>query len=374
MVKSRASKNQFINVVQDLNQAQRDVVVEIGFGSMLNLEIGLGGHGGLRQGKIERSYVLPLVQLYIRHSDFEPPFLTVPDLHGHHQSFGQVQLKCSPAAKIERETTDEAQKNRLKDYVTVSHGAEIHSIFLALTLLYKEAQTSLRFTVLKGTLKTLQENRIQKDKAVVTAGEGLDCQHEVQDQKPIIDHHDETHNHEKYCEELSQLFEVGLHANTRIHFSIVVACLRSEVLSTHPGRGIPQFSPLATTHVICCVLGVTAFVCQRVAGDLGQSDGRRLGSYNEQTAGTTRARCQFRCVHGWVCRGRMKMDLKSYPYSDFSKIDMVIDNAFAPTAKKKKYGDSLKDMQDMLSEFFDKIHAGRSVLCAGLVPKRMQMP
>nr|GMD59520.1 zinc finger BED domain-containing protein RICESLEEPER 2-like [Ipomoea batatas] len=46
------------------------------------------------------------------------------------------------------------------------------------------------------------------------------------------------------------------------------------------------------------------------------------------------------------------MDLKSYPYSDFSKIDM----------------------QDMLSEFFDKIHAGRSVLCAGLVPKRMQMP
>nr|GMD04026.1 zinc finger BED domain-containing protein RICESLEEPER 2-like [Ipomoea batatas] len=70
----------------------------------------------------------------------------------------------------------------------------------------------------------------------------------------------------------------------------------------------------------------------------------------------------------------MKMDLKSYPHSDFSKIDMVIDNAFAPTAKKKKYGDSFKDMQDMLSEFFDKIHAGRSVLCAGLVPKRMQMP
>lgn len=30
--------------------------------------------------------------------------------------------------------------------------------------------------------------------------------------------------------------------------------------------------------------------------------------------------------------------------------------------------------QDMLSEFFDKIHAGRSVLCAGLMPKRMQMP
>nr|GME02850.1 zinc finger BED domain-containing protein RICESLEEPER 2-like [Ipomoea batatas] len=137
------------------------------------------------------------------------------------------------------------------------------------------------------------------------------------------------------------IFDLGI-----LDFSIAVACLRSEVLFTHPGkpRGIPQFSPLATTHVICCVLGVTAFVRQRVAGDLGQSDGRRLGSYNEQTAGTTGARCQ------------------------------VIDNAFAPTAKKKKYGDSLKDMQDMLSEFFDKIHAGRSVLCAGIVPKRMQMP
>nr|GMC82304.1 zinc finger BED domain-containing protein RICESLEEPER 2-like [Ipomoea batatas] len=51
----------------------------------------------------------------------------------------------------------------------------------------------------------------------------------------------------------------------------------------------------------------------------------------------------------------------------------IIDNASAPTTNKEKYGESLEDMQDMLSEFYNKVHNGRSILCAGLVPKRMQM-
>nr|GLL19509.1 hypothetical protein Itr_chr02CG09600 [Ipomoea trifida] len=108
------------------------------------------------------------------------------------------------------------------------------------------------------------------------------------------------------------IFDLGI-----LDFSIVVPCLRSDVLSTHPGkpRGIPKFSPLATTHVICCVLGVTAFVRQRVAGDLGQSDGRRLGSYNEQTAGTTGARCQVRFYffyYFFFCRSLVFLVLEVY--------------------------------------------------------------
>nr|GLL24915.1 uncharacterized protein LOC109168900 [Ipomoea trifida] len=96
-------------------------------------------------------------------------------------------------------------------------------------------------------------------------------------------------------------------------------------------------------------------------------------------------------------RERLLLDFKSCPHSDITKVDMIffpilrrehyfllcfdfrrycleiIDNASAPTTNKEKYGESLEDMQDMLSEFYNKVHNGRSILCAGLVPKRMQM-
>nr|GMD04300.1 zinc finger BED domain-containing protein RICESLEEPER 2-like [Ipomoea batatas] len=51
----------------------------------------------------------------------------------------------------------------------------------------------------------------------------------------------------------------------------------------------------------------------------------------------------------------------------------VIDNETALTVNKQKYGESLEDMQIMLSEFYNKVHNGRSILCAWLVLKRMQM-
>nr|GMC84624.1 uncharacterized protein LOC109168900 [Ipomoea batatas] len=96
-------------------------------------------------------------------------------------------------------------------------------------------------------------------------------------------------------------------------------------------------------------------------------------------------------------RERLLLDFKSCSHSDITKVDMIffpilrrehyfllcfdfrrycleiIDNASAPTTNKEKYGESLEDMQDMLSEFYNKVHNGRSILCAGLVPKRMQM-
>nr|GMD86917.1 zinc finger BED domain-containing protein RICESLEEPER 2-like [Ipomoea batatas] len=52
----------------------------------------------------------------------------------------------------------------------------------------------------------------------------------------------------------------------------------------------------------------------------------------------------------------------------------IIDNSASPKGKNDIYGDSLEDMQDMLQEFFAKTHPGKSVLAAGLEPKRMQMP
>nr|GMC92168.1 uncharacterized protein LOC109168900 [Ipomoea batatas] len=96
-------------------------------------------------------------------------------------------------------------------------------------------------------------------------------------------------------------------------------------------------------------------------------------------------------------RERLYVDLESSLYSDFKEVDLmffpilrrehyflvcfdfrrfrmeVIDNNPSPAATKNKYGESLVDMQDMLSEFFTKVHPRRSVLCDRVVPKRMQM-
>nr|GMC82812.1 zinc finger BED domain-containing protein RICESLEEPER 2-like [Ipomoea batatas] len=56
--------------------------------------------------------------------------------------------------------------------------------------------------------------------------------------------------------------------------------------------------------------------------------------------------------------------------SDFCRFRLeIIDNSSSPAAKMDKYGECLVDM-----EFFTKTHPGRSMLCAGLEPKRMQMP
>nr|GMC69506.1 uncharacterized protein LOC109168900 [Ipomoea batatas] len=100
---------------------------------------------------------------------------------------------------------------------------------------------------------------------------------------------------------------------------------------------------------------------------------------------------------GWF-RERMAVDFESSPYKDYSEVDMlffpiireehyflicfdfrrfrleIIDNSASLKGKKDIYGDSLEDMQDMLQEFFAKTHPGKSVLAAGLEPKRMQMP
>nr|GMC69146.1 uncharacterized protein LOC109168900 [Ipomoea batatas] len=100
---------------------------------------------------------------------------------------------------------------------------------------------------------------------------------------------------------------------------------------------------------------------------------------------------------GWF-REQLAENLESSPYEDYSEVDMmffpiireehyflicfdfcrfrleIIDNSASPKGKKKIYDESLEDMQDMLQEFFSKTHPGKSVLAAGLEPKRMQMP
>nr|GMD28507.1 uncharacterized protein LOC109146919 [Ipomoea batatas] len=99
---------------------------------------------------------------------------------------------------------------------------------------------------------------------------------------------------------------------------------------------------------------------------------------------------------GWF-RDGLKVDQESSPYEDLGKVDLmffpiirsehyflicfdfrrfrmeIIDNSSSPGSKSSKYGESLIDMQDMLQEFFTKSHPGRSILCAGLEPKQMQM-
>nr|GMD76216.1 uncharacterized protein LOC109168900 [Ipomoea batatas] len=54
---------------------------------------------------------------------------------------------------------------------------------------------------------------------------------------------------------------------------------------------------------------------------------------------------------GWF-RERLLLDFESSLYGDFKEVDL----------------------QDMLQEFFTKSHPGRSILCAGVEPKIMQMP
>nr|GMC71754.1 uncharacterized protein LOC109168900 [Ipomoea batatas] len=100
---------------------------------------------------------------------------------------------------------------------------------------------------------------------------------------------------------------------------------------------------------------------------------------------------------GWF-REQLAENLESSPYEDYSEVDMmffpiireehyflicfdfrrfrleIIDNSASPKGKKKIYDESLEDMQNMLQEFFSKTHPGKSVLVAGLEPKRMQMP
>nr|GMC88985.1 uncharacterized protein LOC109168900 [Ipomoea batatas] len=99
---------------------------------------------------------------------------------------------------------------------------------------------------------------------------------------------------------------------------------------------------------------------------------------------------------GWF-RDGLKVDQESSPYEDLRKVDLmffpiirsehyflicfdfrrfrmeIIDNSSSPGSKSSKYGESLIDMQDMLQEFFTKSHPGRSILCAGLEPKQMQI-
>nr|GMD60667.1 zinc finger BED domain-containing protein RICESLEEPER 2-like [Ipomoea batatas] len=45
----------------------------------------------------------------------------------------------------------------------------------------------------------------------------------------------------------------------------------------------------------------------------------------------------------------------------------------APTAKKLKYGESIEDLKNMMFEFHRTIFPRRSILCAGVDGKRMQM-
>nr|GMD28326.1 zinc finger BED domain-containing protein RICESLEEPER 2-like [Ipomoea batatas] len=99
---------------------------------------------------------------------------------------------------------------------------------------------------------------------------------------------------------------------------------------------------------------------------------------------------------GWF-REWSLLDFESSTYEDFSEVDLmffpiirlehyfllyfdfrhfrleIIDNSSSTRLKKDKYGECLVDMQDMLQEFCTKSHPGRSVLCAGLEPKSMQM-
>nr|GMD03338.1 uncharacterized protein LOC109168900 [Ipomoea batatas] len=99
---------------------------------------------------------------------------------------------------------------------------------------------------------------------------------------------------------------------------------------------------------------------------------------------------------GWF-RERLLLDFESSPYGDFKEVDLmffpiirsehyfllcfdfrryrfeIIDNSSSSKPKKDKYGECLIDMQDMLQEFFTKSHPGRSILCAGVEPKIMQM-
>nr|GMC57971.1 zinc finger BED domain-containing protein RICESLEEPER 2-like [Ipomoea batatas] len=51
----------------------------------------------------------------------------------------------------------------------------------------------------------------------------------------------------------------------------------------------------------------------------------------------------------------------------------IIDNMSAPTAKKLKYGESIEDLKNMMFEFYRTISPRRSILCAGVDGKRMQM-
>nr|GMC82520.1 uncharacterized protein LOC109168900 [Ipomoea batatas] len=100
---------------------------------------------------------------------------------------------------------------------------------------------------------------------------------------------------------------------------------------------------------------------------------------------------------GWF-RERLLLDFELSPYGDFKEVDLmffpiirsehyfllcfdfrryrfkIIDNSSSSKPKKDKYGEWLIDMQDMLQEFFTKSHPGRSILCAGVEPKIMQMP
>nr|GME03144.1 uncharacterized protein LOC109189836 [Ipomoea batatas] len=90
---------------------------------------------------------------------------------------------------------------------------------------------------------------------------------------------------------------------------------------------------------------------------------------------------------GWF-RERLLLDFESSPCSSqssgmsttfFSVLIFaryrfeIIDNSSSSKPKKDKYGECLIDMQDMLQEFFTKSHPGRSILCAGVEPKIMQM-